>query len=100
MTADDCDVVTIDGAYKLLASEDLNTTVRDRVGRPPSTTNDLQAYLDASEEGDLQTSTNRYSNIWTRARVASDHLNCRWSLDPDIKIIVDEKTTQSEVRAA
>lgn len=107
VTAEDCDIVTIDSAFKLLTSpdcatttlakEDLNRTVQDRIGHPP-TARELETYLDSSQEGDLQTTTNRHSNIWTRARVASRHLNCRWGLEPDVKITVEGKTTHAQHR--
>lgn len=108
VTAEDCDIVTIEGAFKLLtspdpairalATEDLNTTVRDRTGRPPPRTADLEDYLSASQEGSLQTTTNWYTNAWTRARTASRHLNCRWGLDPGIQITIDGKTTHAQHR--
>lgn len=107
VTAEDNDTVAIDSAFKLLtspdtairtlASESLTTTVRDRTGQAP-TPKDLEAYLDASQEGNLQLTTNRYSNTWTRARVASGHISCRWGLDPEFKITVNGKTTHERHR--
>lgn len=84
LIAEDSDVVTVDGAYKLLTSPDpvirnlaarhLEHIIRDRIGHNPSPDQT------ASQEGEFATTTNRFSYIWTRARVASRHLNCRWDV--------------------
>lgn len=46
----------------------------------------------------MQTSTNRYANIWTRSLVASGHLSCKWNLEPEVKITVDGKVTHAQHR--
>lgn len=101
VTSEDSDTLSIDGAFKLLtspdqatrtlAAQDLIITVRDRLGRQP-THRDLEQFLDASQEDDFKTTTNRYANTWTKARTASRHVNCTWGLDPDVKITVNGKT--------
>lgn len=107
LTAEDSDVVTVDGAYKLLTSPDpvirniaarhLEHIIRDRTGHTPDP-DQKSEFLSASQEGEFATTTNRFQNIWTRARVASRHLNCRWKMTPEPQITRNEAIIQPRQR--
>lgn len=89
IAAEDCDIVTVDGAFKLLTSPDpvtcnlaaghLSTTIRDRIGHHPSL-DEMAKYLSGSQEGVFENTTNRFRNIWTRSRIASRHLSYQWEM--------------------
>lgn len=101
LVAEDSDVVTVDGAYKLLTSPDpvirnlatrhLSHTIRDRIVREPNP-DETSKYLSASQEEDFATTTNRFSNIWTRTRTASRRLNCRWAMIAEPHITRNDAT--------
>lgn len=107
LVAEDCDIVTVDGAFKLLTSPDpvtrslaarhLSTTIGDRIGHHPSPDEEAE-YLSASQEGVFAVTTNRQSNIWTRTRIASRHLSCQWQLTPEPRIKRNETTLHSRQR--
>lgn len=101
LATEDHDVVTVDGAYKLLTSPDpvirvlanqhLKQTVKDRIGHDP-TADQTGKYLSASQEEEFEATTNRLRNIWTRARVASQHLNCKWEMTGEPQITREDAT--------
>ena len=108
VAAQDSDYYLIDAAFKLLSSndiqttelalEDLQTTVQKRLGRPTDL-EDAAAYLTGNNEDEFRRNTNAISNVWTNARKASNRNNVEWSFEnsqPAIRI--QEKTVYSKER--
>lgn len=98
VAAEDADIATIDGAFKLLTSSDPNivdmawkdicwtVTARLRSGQhksgtqpPDLTINHLSAYLSRKRFPGMKPN----STIFTRDRFASDHLGITWKLQID-----------------
>lgn len=90
---EDSDIAHIDTAYKLLSSEDkmvsclawasLHQAVSDRISNP--SISDLQAYMCNQGFGDT---TNRFTSVWAKARVASRHLGVGWQFTEDKKVSI------------
>lgn len=101
-TADDCNVLVVDGAFKFLTSSDpairsltsvdLKTTAYDRIGHG-STSADVERYLNATHDGEFEDPTNRHAIVYTRARIASGHIGCVWAFEPDINITLGGTTS-------
>lgn len=94
LAAFDSDVAHVDTAFKLLMSEDdevqslaweaLFVATRDRIGRKPSL-QDMQEYLSNQTYKDT---SNRYTSIWAKARIASRRLDIVWVLANDKKVTI------------
>ncbi|GIY48214.1 retrovirus-related Pol polyprotein from type-1 retrotransposable element R2 [Caerostris darwini] len=90
IAAEESDINLVDTAFKLLTSRDdicareafssLVSTVHKRLGRLPDD-DTLGAFLSGEVEGEFSTTSNRYSNTWTVARVASRRLGICWTFE-------------------
>ncbi|GIY79110.1 retrovirus-related Pol polyprotein from type-1 retrotransposable element R2, partial [Caerostris darwini] len=90
IAAEESDINLVDTAFKLLTSRDdicareafssLVSTVQKRLGRLPDD-DTLSAFLSGEVEGEFSTTSNRYSNTWTVARVASRRLGITWTFE-------------------
>ena len=99
---DDADILSIDGAYKLLTSTDpiiadlalssLRDTVATRLRRPADQ-DDVAAYLTGTQDGNFQGSTNAFRNHWTEARKSSSRLGVRWQIEGDVFYISHGQST-------
>ncbi|GIX97729.1 retrovirus-related Pol polyprotein from type-1 retrotransposable element R2 [Caerostris darwini] len=87
IAAENSDLYLVDTAFKLLSSRDeicaksalasLKSTVHRRLGKVPDDQT-LSDFLSGDIDGDFSTTTNKFSNTWTVARVASRRLGVQW----------------------
>lgn len=101
LSAEDSDIAHIDGAFKLLTSDDdfvknlawkdlfstvqhrLNTGYKNSSTPPPKCTLDhLASFLSGKKFPGM----NPNSSIFTKARMASDHLGVYWFIDKDFSV--------------
>ncbi|GIY87961.1 retrovirus-related Pol polyprotein from type-2 retrotransposable element R2DM, partial [Caerostris darwini] len=96
IAAEESDMNLVDTAFKLLTSRDdicareafasLVSTVHKRLRREPDD-DSLSAFLSGDVEGEFATTSNRYSNTWTVARVASRRLGITWTFEDSVPSI-------------
>jgi len=92
--ADDSDVLTIDGAFKLLTSRDpivqelaldsLLQATKDKLKRNEVTTEDAALFLSRDMSDAFKYSSNHHRNQWTKTRIASGHLGCEWQFENNV----------------
>ncbi|KFM61369.1 Retrovirus-related Pol polyprotein from type-1 retrotransposable element R2, partial [Stegodyphus mimosarum] len=102
LVAEDSDIARVDGAFKLLTSRDpavqtlawndLRDLITARIKRPPSS-QDISAYLSASDDDDFRNSSNPVSSIWSTARNASRRLKVSWDVTDNLSISISHSGT-------
>ncbi|GIZ00474.1 retrovirus-related Pol polyprotein from type-1 retrotransposable element R2 [Caerostris extrusa] len=102
IAAEDSDINLVDTAFKLLSSRDelcarialdsLQSTVHRRLGKLPDDQT-LSDYLSGDIGGDFSTTTNKFSNTWTVARVASRRLGIQWIFENSVPSLVFQDLT-------
>ncbi|GIY31138.1 retrovirus-related Pol polyprotein from type-2 retrotransposable element R2DM [Caerostris darwini] len=90
IAAEDSDLYLVDTAFKLLSSRDeicaktalasLTSTVQRWLGMVPT----LSDFLSGDIDGPFGTTTNKFSNTWTVARVASRRLGVQWMFEKSV----------------
>ncbi|GIY87772.1 reverse transcriptase domain-containing protein [Caerostris darwini] len=103
IAAEESDINLVDNtAFKLLSSRDemcaksafasLQSTVHKRLGKLPDDPI-LSDYLSGNIGGDFSTTSNKFSNTWTAARVASRGLGVQWIFDNSVPSLVFQDLT-------
>ncbi|GIY27770.1 retrovirus-related Pol polyprotein from type-2 retrotransposable element R2DM, partial [Caerostris darwini] len=102
IAAGDSDLYLVDTAFKLLSSRDeicaqvalasLVSTVQRRLGSVPNDQT-LSDFLSGDIDGPFGTTTNKFSNTWTVARVASRRLGVQWIFEDSVPTLVFQDLT-------
>ena len=103
ITAEDSDIFLVDNAFKLLTSKDptvvelatshLKTTVAARLRRGINTT-DPADFMSNVQDGEFHKNrATQRKNHWTRARLASGHLNITWDFSQEEPTVERDSVT-------